>query len=658
MHPELTVPVARSTSTRQKRSRGIQRHVAFDEPEATTTWRSVDDVKRRRQRPKPGRKQPAAALPRLACGSALERLLWKDFDHHSSRKSHASVPACGALVLRSTLASFESERLAASADDLVSFGKRNRNESIPATAVPLGRFAGRPVLGQDLYDHVVESLDDQGLLGGRHAHLAGKAEVKCVDFDTPITGAPASAKLGSEWREALIANGVDYKHCIAAVPHRDSGVQALNKVFVPGELVTINDNVDDVAVNFRVVMVLPGSDDMLMLVDSPTHGPDGTHDGWRIETVRLKAGDMFIFGDGSPEGALAGAALKHMAAVVRSDAAAAGGQAGSEPAAVSSGGCLAYLVVDLGLCDSAPEGVPAPAPPPPLDAPAIPREGMRAWGHLDSEGTSNKFWSQRREELSAISFLTKARKRLWFQAEIERFDLRRQHGVRESGCLPKTASAQQCESHMQSLLAEGRTLRSDAGAATFLTEEQKQQLPQLRERVQSGDATAAAPLKALLAEAHTRLSAAGHKAKNPSAFSWNAAAEKMFDRALTASRSDLDLEPTNAQIATKMSALSFGSIAPSTKQVADYIVNQQRWTLAAERVDRPPLPQRQAPTIRWKDPDVVQLLRDVRDKLGTAAKPAAVRAELKKLAPVRMASLTRDQAITACDKLRKLPDAP
>ena len=258
------------------------------------------------------------------------------------------------------------------------------------------------------------------------------------------------------WADKLKAVGIDPQRSMTTPPHSDSGPQALNGAFLPGEVITVNTNPDDIKVHLRAVVGVAG-DPLLMMVQTPTYGADGAHDGgWAIKSYPIGVGEIFVFE------ANAGVFLKHAAAVAPSGAA-------------SDGGCTTYAVFDIALADSPPNKATWAMPPPTVLAAPI---ADASWQPPDSADTSMEYWAKHREEQSAFSFLSEAQQLKVTEHKVAIHVARREARAGVNGQLPATAVAP--TALLQALLQEGRKERGIVGeqesAASFLNEDKLEQL--------------------------------------------------------------------------------------------------------------------------------------------------------------------------------------
>jgi len=317
-----------------------------------------------------------------AAGSVTERIVLKNYWLTSHLKSYAYVESSVILILRTQATEEEKRSLSIDAADVYANGRRHANETIPAHAVPLGHFDGRPVLGRLMVEFVEARLRRAGLVPeGKHVYIIAKCELKRVTYD-PRTGWSSKNQtvFGGEWAESILEAGGDPNACVATPPHRDSGPQHLNMAFETdansGEVV-VNTDPSAIQVDYRAVMPV-GGDNLLMLLKTPRHDAEGNHDGWQIRRDMLSMGDIYLFREN------AGVFNPHAAAI-----------------APGGCGCSAYVVVDIQLSTTAP-GDPFASPPP---TSTLACQIMSPTFFPDAEAPSTKFWSTIRTERAAASYL-------------------------------------------------------------------------------------------------------------------------------------------------------------------------------------------------------------------------------------------------------------
>ena len=183
----------------------------------------------------------------------IERIPFSNFHHHSIEKDNCYVDTCSCTILRGATSMEEHRKMKSDAADAFMYGRRYACEGLPAQSVNLGRFDGRPVLGRTLFDHVVRRMKDEGLIGaGLTATLVGKSELKRVSYggQTPWELTGSHGIFDRKWGDAAHKAGCDPEQSMTTPPHRDSGVQHQNAVFVRGGG-TITINKDPKAVQVR-----------------------------------------------------------------------------------------------------------------------------------------------------------------------------------------------------------------------------------------------------------------------------------------------------------------------------------------------------------------------------------------------------------------------
>ena len=251
-------------------------------------------------------------------------------------------------------------------------------------------------------------MEFAGMMGGLHAHLRGKTELKRVNWGSHAPWNPdvSTARFGGRFSGAVASFGCDPRACMLTGPHRDSGVQALNRTFNRGETTQMNCDPSAILINYRLVVNVAG-DDLLLLTDAPTHDPSNP---WAIDVRRLSVGDIFVFH------ASAGALLKH--------------------AAATAGKCSTYAVFDIHLSSSPPNGI---TPPPPSDVLVCPLASYTWWPDGVAPN-SMQHWAAYREERSAMWFLSHKEQREAITLEVAIFSARQAENVSSVGQVPAAAA--------------------------------------------------------------------------------------------------------------------------------------------------------------------------------------------------------------------------
>ena len=378
--------------------------------------------------------------------SFLERIVYRSFHHHSARKNNCFIAegVCEAIVLRSDASEEILRELSMDAADCMEYGERSSFDNFPGLTVNLGRFDGDSVLGQKFLYFIRKQMMKLGVEPeGKHLHAVAKSDCKYVTYRSRVAPSPGpSGIFEREWAAALP------KFCsphasLVTPPHRDSGVQNLNQIFVPGDQVTLNDDDDAQVVDYRAVMCVTG-DDMGMLMQEPVHDDEGAHVDWAVQLYRLRPGDIFLF-KGST-----GAIMKHAAAAI-------------PPERRAARACLTYVVFDLHVSDEAPHcfSMP-PRPARPVRRRSACELGSGRWWPEGSAGPLvTEYWPTYREQRSAASFLSWDKQIEVLQQWIAIFAARRDAGVAAAGCLPPSAVA--FHRRWTELHAEGRVTRGQIG---------------------------------------------------------------------------------------------------------------------------------------------------------------------------------------------------
>ena len=170
-----------------------------------------------------------ALVPPPPPGVTKETVVHRAFHMHSARKDNAFVESCETVILRTTPSEGDKRRLAEEASDALLYCPRAAYDGNPTITVNLEKFDGTTVYGKDAKDYIVKCMDVVGMIGGKHAHIPGKCELKYVTFvseDAPSPSEPAS--FGGAFAAALPPE-CDPAACVLATEHRDSGVQHLNQ---------------------------------------------------------------------------------------------------------------------------------------------------------------------------------------------------------------------------------------------------------------------------------------------------------------------------------------------------------------------------------------------------------------------------------------------